>query len=73
MKKIKLKFFLSIFHVFFFFIWGFMLFSTLHFFVWKYWEVVQIVDIGNFNMKLSGRWFPQIVDIGTVGIYVQYI
>ena len=29
--------------------------------------------IGNFIMKLSGRWFPQIVDIGTVGIYIQYI
>ena len=25
---------------------------------------LQIVDIhvGNFNMKLTGRWFPQIVD-----------
>ena len=26
-----------------------------------------------FNMQLNGRWFPQIVDIGTVGIYIQYI
>ena len=26
-------------------------------------------------MKLTGRWFPQIVDreLGTVGIYIQYI
>ena len=23
-------------------------------------------------MKLNGRWFPQIVDIGTVGIYILY-
>ena len=23
-------------------------------------------------MKLNGRWFPQIEDIGTVGIYIQY-
>ena len=34
---------------------------------WLKWEVVfQIVDIhvGNFNVKLTGRWFPQIVDRG---------
>ena len=31
-----------------------------------------MVDIGTFNMKLNGRWFPQIVD-STVGIYIQYI
>ena len=31
---------------------------------------LQIVDIGNFNMKLNRGWFPQ---TGTVGIYVQYI
>ena len=24
-------------------------------------------------MNLNGRWFPQIVYIGTVGIYIQYI
>ena len=24
-------------------------------------------------MKLTGRWFAQIVDLGTVGIYIQYI
>ena len=31
-----------------------------------------MVDIGTFNMKLNGRWFPQIVD-STVGIYIQYM
>ena len=31
-----------------------------------------MVDIGTFNMKLNGRWFPQIVD-STVRIYIQYI
>ena len=31
---------------------------------------LQIVDIGNFNMKLNGMWFPQ---IRTVRIYIQYI
>ena len=32
---------------------------------------MQIVDKGNFNMMLNGRWFLQIVDRG--GIYIQYI
>ena len=31
-----------------------------------------MVDIGTFNMKLNGSWFPQIVD-STVGIYIPYI
>ena len=30
------------------------------------------IHVGTFNMKLNGRWFPQIVD-STVGIYIQYI
>ena len=48
---------------------------------WKYWKVplhllvkwevvYQIVDIGNFSMKLNGRCFSQ---IGIVGVYIQYI
>ena len=33
---------------------------------------LQIVDIGNFNMKLGGRWFPaRIVDSGN--LYPIYI
>ena len=49
------------------------LFPRFFDFLWKYWKVphhllvkwewfLQIVDIGNFNMKLNGMWFPQIVD-----------
>ena len=29
----------------------------------------QVVDIGNFNMKLNGRWFPQIVDRDSGNLY----
>ena len=39
------------------------------------WEVVSpnSIDIGNFNMKLSGRWFPHIVDSGNLyPIYIYY-
>ena len=37
------------------------------------WEVVhQIVDIGNFNMKLNARWFPQIVDRDSGNLYPIY-
>ena len=32
--------------------------------------MVQIVDIGNFNMKLNGRWFPQIVDSDSRNLYI---
>ena len=32
----------------------------------------QIVDIGNFNMKLNGRWFPQIVDRDSGNLYQIY-
>ena len=32
-----------------------------------------IVDIGNFNMKLNGRWFPQIVDRDSGNLYPIYI
>ena len=33
------------------------------------------IHVGNFNMKLTGRWFPQIVDrdSGNWCIYIQYI
>ena len=34
---------------------------------------LQIVDIGNFNMKLNGRWFPQIVDRDSGNLYPIYI
>ena len=30
---------------------------------------LQIVDIGNFNMKLTGRWFPQIVEESISNIF----
>ena len=35
----------------------------------------QIVDIhvGNFSMKLTGRWFPQIVDRDSGNLYPIYI
>ena len=35
----------------------------------------KIVDIheGNFNMKLTGRWFPQIVDRDSGDLYPIYI
>ena len=37
------------------------------------WEVVSPNSrLGIFNMKLNGRWFPQIVN-RAVGIYIQYI
>ena len=34
---------------------------------------LQIVDIGNFNMKLNGMWFPQIVDRDSGILYPIYI
>ena len=38
-----------------------------------YWLIgmwfLQIVDIGNFNMKLNGMWFPQIVDRDSRKLY----
>ena len=36
---------------------------------------LQIVDIhvGNFNMKLTGRWLPQIVDRDSGNLYPIYI
>ena len=40
------------------------------------WELVsQIVDIhvGNLNMKLTGMWFPQIVDRDSGNLYPIYI
>ena len=41
---------------------------------WGRW-FLQIVDInvGNFNLKLTGRWLPQIVDRDSGYIYIQYI
>ena len=52
--------------------------------LWKYLKVLlhllvkwkwflQIVDIGNFNMKLNGMWFPQIVDRDSRNLYPIYI
>ena len=49
-------------------------------FLWKYlkvpihllakWEwFLQIVDIGNFDMKLNGMWFFQIVDRDSGNLY----
>ena len=35
--------------------------------------LLQIVDIGNFNMKLNVRWFPQIVDTDSRNVYPIYI
>ena len=34
---------------------------------------LQIVDLGNFNMKLNGRLFPQIVDRDSGNLYPIYI
>ena len=42
----------------------------------KWWRwFLQIVDIhvGNFNMKLTGRWFPQIVNRDSGNLYPIYI
>ena len=41
----------------------------------RYRQFYQIVDIhvGNFNMKLTGRWFPQIVDRDSGNLYPIYI
>ena len=43
---------------------------------WERW-FLQIIDIhvhvGNFNMKLTGRWFSQIVDREGGKVYIQYI
>ena len=40
---------------------------------WERW-FIQIVDIHvvNFNMKLTGRWFPQIVDRDSGNLYPIY-
>ena len=59
------------------------LFPTFLEFLWKYlkvplhllvkWErFLQIVDIGNFNMKLNGMCFPQIVDRDSRNLYPIY-
>ena len=40
------------------------------------WEVVSPnvdIHVGNFNMKLTGRWFPQIVDRDSGNLYPIYI
>ena len=29
---------------------------------WGRWFLQVDIHVGNFNMKLTGRWFPQIVD-----------
>ena len=62
-----------------------MLFPTFLDFFWgniekcpfTYWLngrwFLQIVDIGNFNMKLNGSWFPQIVDRDSGNLYQIYI
>ena len=34
--------------------------TAMFFFVFLTILCPQIVDVGNFNMKLNGRWFPQI-------------
>ena len=34
---------------------------------------LQIVDIGHFNMKLNGRWFPQIVERDSGNLYPIYL
>ena len=31
------------------------------------------MHVGNFNMKLTGRWFPQIVDRDSGNLYPIYI
>ena len=48
------------------FFWG-----NIEKFPFTYWlnGFLQIVDIGNFNMKLNGRWFPQIVDRDSGNLY----
>ena len=39
---------------------------------WGRW-FLQIVHLGNFNMKLTGRWFPQTVDRDSENLYPIYI
>ena len=37
-------------------------------------EVVSLdIHVGNLNMKLTGRWFPQIVDRDSGNLYPIYI
>ena len=44
---------------------------------WLNGEVVspnrRYIHVGNFNMKLTGRWFPQIVDRDSGNLYPIYI
>ena len=36
-------------------------------------QIVDILHVGNFNMRLTGRWFPQIVDRDSGNLYQIYI
>ena len=55
---------------------------------WKYWKVPHHllvkwgeavspnridIHVGNFNMKLTGRWFPQIVDRDSGNLYPMHV
>ena len=41
---------------------------------WGRWFLQIIyIHVGNFNMKLTGRWFPQIVDRDSGNLYPIYI
>ena len=79
----KTSFSFNVFFVFFYARSISNIFRIFFIFVGKYWKgpftywlngrwFLQIVDIGNSNMKLTGMWFPQIL-IGTMGIYIQYM
>ena len=76
MKKIKFKFFFSIFQVFFAFMGGVLFYFFLKFFLISHFmlfsKTLKNIEKCPFTYWLNGRWFLQIVDRDSWNLYPLY-